>query len=77
MLHLVLGYGLPLAHVLLEDMVPDDGHLVGEAEWEVAAGAGRDRRAASLGHREQRQCRVCLWVHREQSHLSNKAASVR
>lgn len=30
-----------------------------------------------LGHREQRQCSTCLWVHREQSHLSNKAASIR
>lgn len=77
MFHLVLGDGLPLALVLLEDVVPDDRHLVGEAEREVAARAGRDRGADSLGHREHRQCRVCLWVHREQGRLCNKAPSVR
>lgn len=31
-LHLVLGNGFPLACVFLEDVVPDDGNLWGEAE---------------------------------------------
>lgn len=33
-LHLVLGNGLPLPRVLLEDVVPDNGNLVGEAKPE-------------------------------------------
>lgn len=68
-LHLVLGDGLPLARVLLEDVVPDDRHLVGEAEWEVAARAGRDRRAASLGHREQSSAaRACGYTGNRATH---------
>lgn len=33
-LHLVLGDGLPLPCVFLEDVVPDDRNLAGEAEEE-------------------------------------------
>lgn len=33
-LHLVLGDGLPLPCVVLEDVVPDDRNLVGEAKQE-------------------------------------------
>lgn len=32
MLHLVLSDGLPLPRIFLEDVVPDDGNLAGEAE---------------------------------------------
>lgn len=40
MLHLVLGNGLPLPRVFLEDMVPDDRNLVGRR--------GRRKNASSL-----------------------------
>lgn len=33
-LHLVLGNGLPLPCVFLQDVVPDDRNLAGEAEQE-------------------------------------------
>lgn len=53
-LHLVLGDGFPLARVFPEEVVPDDGHLVGEAELEGGStGTGRDRRAAGPGDKEQ------------------------
>jgi len=43
MLHLVLGDGLPLPRIFLEDVVPDDGNLAGEAAREegvLTAGLG-------------------------------------
>lgn len=41
-LHLVLGEGFPLARVFPEEVVPDDGHLAGEAELEGGStGTGR------------------------------------
>ena len=42
-LHLVLGDGLPLPRVFLEDVVPDDRNLVGEAEWEEGVLAARPK----------------------------------